>query len=85
MSKIQLHYSLCSPCCSSCPTIFTDEANDFVVIGKHTTAETRTEITDKIASDEETVTLPRELILGYMAENWSELEAEVKKFNTTAA
>ena len=85
MSKVQMHYSLCSPCCSSCPTIFTNENNDFVVIGKHTTTETRAEIAEKIASDEDTVTLPRELILGYLAENWSELEAEVREFNTTAA
>ena len=85
MSKVQMHYSLCSPCCSSCPTIYTNENKDFIVIGKHTTAETRTEIADKIASDEDTVTLPRNLLLGYLAQNWSELEAEVKKFNTAAA
>lgn len=80
-----MHYSLCSPCCASCPTIFTNESNDFVVIGKQTTPEERTQIASKIASDEETVTLPRELILGYLAENWTELEAEVKSRSQTAA
>ena len=76
---------LCGSCGCGCPAIYENENNDFVVIGKHTTAEIRTDIADKIASDEDTVTLPRELILGYLAENWSELEAEIKSRTQSAA
>lgn len=68
-----------------CPAILINENNDFVVIGKHTTPEARAEIASQIASDEETVTLPRELILGWLEENWSELEAEVKNRSRSAA
>lgn len=70
---------------SCCPAIFTNDNNDFVVIGKHTSAETRTEIESNIASDEDTVTLPRELIMGWLEENWSEIEAEIKSRSQSAA
>lgn len=76
---------LCGSCGCGCPAIFENDNKDFVVIGKHTTSEARSEISSKISVDEDTVTLPRELLVGYLAENWESLQAEVQSWKKSQA
>lgn len=67
--------------CSQCPSLHEDENGDFVVVGKMTSTAARAELAATIASDEDTVTLPRELLLRFIAtELTPEMMTEVSAY-----
>lgn len=71
--------------CDKCPSIHEDtNTGDFVVVGKQTDDANRAQLAATIAADEDTVTLPRELLLRWVANLDADALAEVERYRNEA-